>query len=795
MAMGREFSIERRILLIGIGFLLAVGSLLFLVVQFYAHHAADEAFDRVLSAAALSIADTVEIEDGAVSVDIPHSAFAILGSSRLNRVFYRIVAPDGSLVTGSPTLGLEVEPASDPRPRFSDSAFRGAPIRIATVARYHADTDTGGAGWVDIIVAETREARDALASQLTINATFPALAVGLLACLMLWLSVRFAFRPLRVIEANLTSRAPSNLEAMDPAVPQEVKALVVSLNAFMARLSTTLAGLQRVTADASHQLRTPLTALRALAEIAIEEASDGADRRRLQRIHANAVNASVLANQLLSDATTLHRLETQQREALDLRQVIHDALRRLRAEGSHGAAFEMLNVVLPEHPCWVHAEPISLREMIRNLVENAYVHAPGPVEVSVRGNAEHWVLTVADRGPGISSDLGDSVFDRFVRGQNEQPGSGLGLAIARDVAIASGGTIALVEREGGGLTVAVTLPEYHPAPLRIMQSLGLPLALVVAVLFSGFAPETAMAGDSLRIAGDASIQRMQPVIAALERFAPGLSVTYTQERTIQLTAAASAGARDGTAPDLILSPSADLAIQLANEGHVIQIDIPAEATGLWRQEVFAIAHDPAVMVARAGVFAEAELPHSRAALVRLLEREPDRLFRRVGVVNIGIDHVSYLLSAQDAVRSPLFWRLVGAVGASQARIYDTVDELLAALHAGKIDLAYNVPLSAVNQTGESAELMVLAAQDYTISLPWVALIPSNAKDVAGARRAVEFLLGAEGQASIALAGLLPTVSPAESGIQRVDLGPELLVYLDQLKRSRHLDTWFQLVTE
>ncbi len=124
-AANREYSIQRRIL-VGSGLtLLAVTVLLFFLGRWYAHRAADEAFDRVLGAAALSIADTITLQDGALSVDLPHSAFSILGTSRLNRIFYRTVAPDGSLLTGSPILGLEIPHGNNSRIRLSDSVYRG----------------------------------------------------------------------------------------------------------------------------------------------------------------------------------------------------------------------------------------------------------------------------------------------------------------------------------------------------------------------------------------------------------------------------------------------------------------------------------------------------------------------------------------------------------------------------------------------------------------------------------------------------------------------------------------------
>lgn len=460
-----DFSIQRRLLVTGAALLAVVSLFMFWAVRWYAHGAAEEAFDRVLGAAALSIADTVSIQEGEATVDLPHSAFAILGTSRLNRIFYRVVAPDGRLITGSPILGLEVPHGTGPGLRFFSSTHRGAPVRIAAAARYH--TDAAGGGWVDVLVAETREARDQLGLQLSVNAALPAVALALLAFLLIWLAVRQAFAPLHTVEADLRQRAASDLRPVSGPVPREVRALVSALNDFMERLDSVLVGLKNVTADAAHQLRTPLTAMRALSELSLESAPPGRHREIMRRIHANSVNATVLANQILSDATTLHSLETRLREPLDMRQIIGDALQRLQTEGSYPTLAEALRLDLPDGPVMVEGEPTSLREMVRNLVENAQIHAPGAIDVTLRLEAADIVLAVADRGPGIAPDMREKVFERFERGANSGPGSGLGLPIARTVAKAMGGSIAIAEREGGGLVVTVRLP--HCADSRGRQ--------------------------------------------------------------------------------------------------------------------------------------------------------------------------------------------------------------------------------------------------------------------------------------------------------------------------------------
>ncbi|MEW9612632.1 sensor histidine kinase [Shinella sp. S4-D37] len=453
-----RLSIERRLLITTACLFLVIGSVLALTVRAYARRAADEAFDRVLTASALSIADTVGIEEGAVTVDIPYSAFAILGTSRLNRVFYRVTAPDGSLVTGSPILALDIPVAEDGMLHLHDSVYRGDPVRIASVRRYRADPATGTGGWIGVMVAETREARRELAGQLTFNGMLPAVAIALLSGGLILVSVRSAFSPLRLIESNLRARRPSDLSRIEREVPAEVSALVSALNEFMDRLGSVLDGVKRVTADAAHQLRTPLAAIQAQAEVGLEEAQEPKVRRRLSRIHHNAREAGLLANMLLSDATTMHRLETQDREIVDFGDAVRDALQMLRAESAYVRLMRSLVLVMQETPVPVVAEPVVLREMVRNVIENAFIHAPGPTDVNLAVVEGRATLQVMDRGPGIPDAAKDKVFQRFARADSSHPGTGLGLAIAKDVAVAFGGSISVADRAGGGLVVEVALP-------------------------------------------------------------------------------------------------------------------------------------------------------------------------------------------------------------------------------------------------------------------------------------------------------------------------------------------------
>ena len=316
--------------------------------------------------------------------------------------------------------------------------------------------------------------------------------------------------------------------------------------------------------------------------------------------------------------------------------------------------------------------------------------------------------------------------------------------------------------------------------------------LGLLLLFSG--PVLSQERD-IRIAGVVSEERVAPLLASLRTQLPRAQLSYFRLSHAQI--AASAKRSEDVPFDLALLASPDIPVSVANEGYALQDEAAGMAApAQWRNEVFGIGSDPAVMVLRRAAFVD-QVPQTRVALVRALEQGGDRFDRRVGLVNIGIDDVSYLLASQDSIRTSLYWRLMQAFGAAQTRIYDTTEDLLEALHAGKLDVLYNVPLSALLMAGAiPAGMEIVVPQDYVLAVPWTAFVPKAASSPRGGRSLLHALLAPESKAALAAAGFnLPATLPGLDGIQRIELGPELLVFRDMIKRSKFLDIWFQTVVD
>ncbi|CAM3590164.1 Sensor protein QseC [Bordetella sputigena] len=485
MPLGAASSIRGRVFAMGCLLLLGASIAVSLFLRDYAHSAADRAFDRLLAASALTIAGSVQIDENDVTAEPPFSSLAMLSGN--DRVFYSVRNASGRPITGYDDLAPGLPLARSASPVFSDGIYHDESIRIATVGRL---ISAGRhAGWVTIRVAETRDSRDALAAEILNRSALPLLVVVPVALALLWFGIQRAFAPLALIERSLRARAPDDLTPLETPVPREVKGLAEALNGFMRRLSGIMSSLNNLVADAAHQVRTPLASLRAQAEVAMDETDPDRLRARVARIHQNATHASQLINQLLMDATITHRLSMRGHESVGIAETVNETRRRI---GPLDAQRLRISIAPEVRRARVVGDRVALREMLRNLVDNALRYAPdGAVEIQATPVAGYRVaLTVNDCGPGIADDEKDAVQQRFTRGRSGTgtPGSGLGLSIAKTVAEAHGGALWLQDRVGGGLSARVVLPRARPAYPRSLLA-----AVAVMAGLASMTPQPARA--------------------------------------------------------------------------------------------------------------------------------------------------------------------------------------------------------------------------------------------------------------------------------------------------------------
>ena len=307
-----------------------------------------------------------------------------------------------------------------------------------------------------ISVAAPIVIRSDRATAMALRILVPVLATIPLYGLLIWLIVGEGLKPLVQIAGAIRRRAPASLEPLPEAgLPEEVTPMVSELNALLGRLREAIEKQKRFTADAAHELRSPLTALQVQLDMLARARSPEESREALGNLRAGMKRAARLIEQML----TMARLDPEAAgEALgevDLASLAS----AVAAELEPLAEAKKLELRL-EHmePARVRGQPQGLYTLVRNLVDNAIRYTPngGKVSVSVHRDDAGLALQVDDTGPGIPADERARVFDRFYRlPGSDAEGSGLGLAIVRAVAERHGATVELDGTPGGGLTVRV----------------------------------------------------------------------------------------------------------------------------------------------------------------------------------------------------------------------------------------------------------------------------------------------------------------------------------------------------
>lgn len=413
----------------------------YLVAKSIANHP----FDRALDDNVIVLAQQVKEVNGKVVAPLSGAARDILRADDIDNVFFQIIGPNGELIDGDRELPL---PTDEEKPvsgsvQFRNDTMRGTDVRVAYVyvdlRRTRAPANGRKDSMVALIqVAETLDKRAFLANEIIKGVILPQFIILPVALALVWFALSRGLSPLAELQQRIRARRSDDLSPIDSGqVPEEISPLVRSLNEMLERLSQSIQMQKRFIADAAHQMKTPLAGMRMQSELALREERPEEIHRSLEQLSKSSETATRLVNQLLS----LARAENQNPESTSFvpvelselaRNVVHDWVQQSFAHRID-LGFEQ-----PGHPIMVRGNPIMLREMLTNLIDNAlrYTPAGGSVTVRVRANAaqEQAILEVEDTGPGIPPAERAHVFERFYRilGSNVE-GSGLGLAIVREI--------------------------------------------------------------------------------------------------------------------------------------------------------------------------------------------------------------------------------------------------------------------------------------------------------------------------------------------------------------------------
>lgn len=266
--------------------------------------------------------------------------------------------------------------------------------------------------------------------------------------------------PLRALNSMASRFSDGDLTARSPvAGPPETQTLAITLNQAGERLDTLIASQRIFVADASHQLRTPLTALRLSLDNIAEGVDDEFVREDVEQATAEVVRMSRLVNGLLVLARAEAKVTAA--EPLSLTDIVAERLSVWRpAADERGVTIALRGSGVDDRPS-VLASPGHLDQVLDNVLSNALEVSPdgGTITVRAESKGDKVVLSVLDEGPGMSDAEKSRAFDRFWRGQGltGRSGSGLGLAVVKQLVTDDGGTVTLVDAPGGGLCVRITL--------------------------------------------------------------------------------------------------------------------------------------------------------------------------------------------------------------------------------------------------------------------------------------------------------------------------------------------------
>jgi two-component system OmpR family sensor kinase len=310
-------------------------------------------------------------------------------------------------------------------------------------------------------VAQPMAARDALAAGMALRAGAPLLVFAVIFGMLILAVVGRALRPLDRLAQSVGGQSPTALKALDPeSMPPELRPVALALNALMGKFEVALGAQRTFVADAAHELRSPLTALKLQLQLVERAGSDEARTQALAKMHERLDRGSHLVQQLLSLARHESGLTTAQLQEVDLGELLETAV------ADHSALADSRDIDLGvEAPARVvvRADRDGLRVLLNNLVDNAlrYTQRGGRVDLQSTVVDGRVLLRVRDNGPGVAPEHRERLFDRFFRPDgNEVWGCGLGLSIVRNIADHHRAEIRLEEADHGkGLSVTVLFPE------------------------------------------------------------------------------------------------------------------------------------------------------------------------------------------------------------------------------------------------------------------------------------------------------------------------------------------------
>lgn len=420
--------------------------------------AATQAYDRMLLASARTVAERLTVRQGHLIVDVPWVVLDSFERNMNDHLYYQVLSTNGETLSGYddlPPLPPDT-PLSTLYPalvHFYDARYRGRDIRIA--ALWQPVNEDSVDGMALILVAETLSSRQDFARQLLITAIISQGALVLITVILAIFLLKKLLQPLRRLSSLMLRRDPGDLTPLPPILPwSETQPLILAFNRYIERLSNMVSRQERFSADAAHQLRTPLAVLKTQVSVALSSPQPELWRESLAGMKQTLDSTIQLTDRLLQ-LSRLRAYDNREQtwQTVNLAELVRETcfsrLPQARSKcidlGYEGAV-----------SCLICGEPLLLTELCANLLDNALKYTPygGVVTARVIGQQ----LEIEDSGPGIAeTDRAQAMmpFHRLDSGAGLS-GTGLGLALVKDITAWHGTRAELSQgAELGGLLVRV----------------------------------------------------------------------------------------------------------------------------------------------------------------------------------------------------------------------------------------------------------------------------------------------------------------------------------------------------
>lgn len=432
--------------------------------------AATQAYDRTLLSSARTVAERLVVRNHKLEVNVP---WVVLDSFELNmndRLYYKVVDPNGKVISGYDDL--PAMPPSTSRTRlypalawFYHTEYRGEAIRVARLLQ---PVNEGGIfGMAEIYVAETLQSRRYLAGHLLFSSWISQGLLVLLTLILVGWLLRRVLRPMRQLSSLMVRREPGLLTPLPELLPwSETRLLIVAFNRYIDRLRALISRQERFSADASHQLKTPLAVLKTQVSVALASQQPRQWYESLRAMSATLDNTIELTERLLQ-LSAVKRKEQGERQLqpVNLYEVVQmSCFTRLAQARSKGIDLGYEGI---QEAVWIDGDEVLLGELCANLLDNALKYSPpqGTVTAQLHREADAVTLVVEDSGPGIEDKHIHQALQPFHRLDNvgNEAGAGIGLALVNDIARLHRTHPQLMRSETlGGLCVKVRF--LHAAP-------------------------------------------------------------------------------------------------------------------------------------------------------------------------------------------------------------------------------------------------------------------------------------------------------------------------------------------